>query len=314
MFAIPGTQYRSGQDSSDDSGNEVDIPASTQYRQTGQDSSDGSENEDSCDDLRVGENLGFDGEDTDTDDDEIVETEAELMALDKKQLKIKLAERGLLVSGNKSDLIQRILNPQPADYKNKPKRETWKHSKAKALLIRLLRDKSSAIHNMTPDEAYESSGWFKQFPKSRFINNMKNLGEAVEGQAEIVQNDNETIAAELATLRMIGQTSNQEYPIWANHPASCFLEQDLKAGLNEGMLPVEFQQTRPEYCEFPDYVFRKHIYQEQRKQREMPMKIAKRNKIAEKKHHDEAEKEAARWHAEREHDDLVDCMYDLMLG
>ena len=49
--------------------------------------------------------------------------------------------------------------------------------------------------------------------------------------------------------------------------------------------------------DYPLAVFRKHIYQEERKQREMPLKIAKRNKLAEKKHQQEAEAEALRWNA-----------------
>jgi len=32
------------------------------------------------------------------------------------ELKTKLAERGLIRTGNKSDLIERLLNPQPSDY------------------------------------------------------------------------------------------------------------------------------------------------------------------------------------------------------
>lgn len=41
------------------------------------------------------------------------------------------------------------------------------------------------------------------------------------------------------------------------------------------------------------------------------MKIHKRNKLAEKKHQQEAEEEAARWHADREYDDEVNDMFEL---
>lgn len=79
------------------------------------------------------------------------------------------------------------------------------------------------------------------------------------------------------------------------------------------MTPLEFQQTREEYLAFPCDVFRKHIYQEVRKQREMPMKIAKHNKLAETQHKHVVDEEAARWHAEQEHDDLVNEMVNLMV-
>jgi hypothetical protein len=58
---------------------------------------------------------------------------------------------------------------------------------------------------------------------------------------------------------------------------------------------------------------RKHIYQEQRKQREMPMKVAKCNKLAEEMHREVIEEEVARWHANQEHDDMVNVFASLLL-
>lgn len=73
--------------------------------------------------------------------------------------------------------------------------------------------------------------------------------------------------------------------------------EDIKAGRSSERTPQQLQTDRPEYKQFLLTVFRRHIYQEQRKQREMPLKIAKRNKLAEKKHQQEAEAEALRWNA-----------------
>ena len=78
-------------------------------------------------------------------------------------------------------------------------------------------------------------------------------------------------------------------------------------------MPLELQQTREEYLAFPCDVFRKHIYQEVKKQREMPMKIAKCNKLAETQHKHVVDEEAARWQAEQEHNDLVNKMVNLMV-
>ena len=91
------------------------------------------------------------------------------------------------------------------------------------------------------------------------------------------------------------------------------IEEDLKNGLNKRMMPLVFQQMREEYLAFPCDIFRKHIYQEERKQREMPMKISKCNNNVEKQHKDVVEEAAARWHAEQEHDDLVNEMASLMV-
>lgn len=257
--------------------------------------------------------IGFDDGDINDFIEDVTESEVELMGYKVAQLKIKLAERGLIQTGRKPELVQRLLNPQPSDFKLKPKVEPWKNSKAKALLIRLLRDKSSAFHLLSPEKAWESSEWFKTYPKNRFINNMKNLKRALEARELIVANDNEIIEAEIASLRKLEQGTIRECPQWHDHDAARLLEEDLKNGLNKGMTPLEFQQTREEYLTFPCDVFRKHIYQEERKQWEMPMKISKRNNIAEKQHKHAVEEEAARWHAEQEHDDLVNEMASLMV-
>jgi len=229
-------------------------------------------------------------------------------------LKTKLAERGLIQTGNKADLIERLLNPQPSDFRHKQKIEPWKSSKAKALLIRLLSDKSDFIENKSPEEVWESNEWFKQYPLARFIANMKNLQKALEARGCIVASDNKEIEAELATLRALNQQPPIRcYPLWHKHPAMRLLEQDIKDGLHEGLAPLQFQATRPEYEEFDIEIFRKHIYQEQRKQREMPMKVAKRNKLASAKYKKEVEEELARWHADQGYNEVVNEMADLML-
>ena len=64
--------------------------------------------------------------------------------------------------------------------------------------------------------------------------------------------------------------------------------------MHEVMSLHQFRQTRAEYMQFDLATFRKHIYQEQRKQREMPMKVAKRNKLAEETHRGVIEEEVAR--------------------
>ena len=266
---------------------------------------DGNSDENGEDDSRI----GFDDGDTDSLD-KVNELEEDLNSYTVAQLKVKLAEQGLIQTGKKPDLIQRILKPQASDFKKKSKVEPWRTSKAKALLIRLLSDKSSRIQGLTPDESWESSEWFKKYPKDRFVSNMKNLKKSIEARGGIVANDNEIIEAELSSIR----ASNQILcPLWHQHDASRLLEQDIKDSMHEGMSPRKFRQTRAEYMQFDLETFRKHIYQEQRKQREMPMKVAKRNKLAEETHREVIEEEVARWHADQEHDDMVNILAGLLL-
>ena len=75
---------------------------------------DGISDENGEDDSRI----GFDDGDTDFLD-EVAESEEELNSYTVAQLKVKLAEQGLIQTGKKPDLIQRILNPQPSDFKKK---------------------------------------------------------------------------------------------------------------------------------------------------------------------------------------------------
>lgn len=259
------------------------------------------------------ERLGFDDDSMIGVEIEHTDTREELVSLTVAQLKAKLVERGLIQSGNKAALIERLLDPQPADFKKKPTVQPWKTSRAKELLIRFLQDETSPFHLLSPNDAWESSEWFMQYPKERFIDNMKNLKAALAARNGIVKNDNITIAAELAKLASLdlSEETLRGYPLWHLHDASKLLEEDLKNNRKGDMGPAEFQQTRPEYCEFPDFVFRKHIYQENRKVREMPMKIAKRNKLADKKYREEVDEEFARWKVDNEYDDDVNEVYEL---
>ena len=109
--------------------------------------------------------IGFDDGDINDFIEEVTESEVELMGYKVAQLKIKLAEQGLIQTGRKPELVKRLLNPQPSDFKVKPKVEPWKNSKAKALLIRLLRDKSSAFHLLSPEKHGNHRNGSRHIPK-----------------------------------------------------------------------------------------------------------------------------------------------------
>lgn len=257
------------------------------------------DDDDGDDDVLLFENgIGSSSENNDEEQESIdasPQTVDDLRALTVNDLKAMLAARGLLKQGNKEELIQRILNPQDIDFKSKPTREQWKTSKAKAFLIKLLMDTTSDIHWKTPEEVWKSSEWFQQYPKHRFIDNMKNIKKALEDKGRVIEEDIKLISEELAALNFSNVTK-RGHPHWHTHSAKKLLAEDLLQGRNVNMKPKEFHATRQEFEEFPLRVFRGHIYQEQRKQREMPLKIAKRNKLAQKKYEQEVEAEAVRWH------------------
>ena len=108
------------------------------------------------------------------------------------------------------------MDPQPSDFKNKHKIEPWRTSKPNHFLLDYS-ETSSHIQGLTPEEARESSEWFKKYPKDRFVSNMKNLKKSIEASGSIVANDNEIIEAELSLTHASNQIS---CPLWHEHDAS----------------------------------------------------------------------------------------------
>ena len=70
------------------------------------------------------------------------------------------------------------------------------------------------------------------------------------------------------------------------------------------MTPLTLYSSRPEYQEFNHGVFRKHIYQEIRKQEGQAYWLPKRNLTALKVHLAEAQEDASKW----EYDNLQEDM------
>jgi hypothetical protein len=236
-------------------------------------------------------------------------SEEELKKLTNDQLKMRLKALGLKVSGNKSELIERLLNPHL--HRKKKKLVDWKKSRAKALLNKLLHDRESRLHKMTAREIHESHPWFQEYPFDRFKENVANLKKQVQESWAIIDRDIEIVREELRNFPQSCE-GNRGYPRWDKHPAKQLLRQDIKAGKYNLGEAQKFQTTRAEYLCFPLHVFRDHIHQERRRQREMPMKVVQRNKKAQKMHQKEVEEEEERWAAdERYRRDLDDIAIGL---
>ena len=84
------------------------------------------------------------------------------------------------------------------------------------------------------------------------------------------------------------------YPHWDGHPASNLLEKDVKDGTAE-MKPSALYDTKDEHKQFPIEVFRDHIYQEKRKQREEAGWVFRRNNKGHKKHEAKVKAMADDW-------------------
>ena len=94
-------------------------------------------------------------------------TEESLKVLKKDELKAILQGLGLKKSGNKDELIDRILGREVVAEENK-KKPKWKNSKARAMLVTMLMDKHSHVHKMTYMEIHASHKWFQEYDPKLF--------------------------------------------------------------------------------------------------------------------------------------------------
>ncbi|KAL7537795.1 hypothetical protein ACHAWF_011303, partial [Thalassiosira exigua] len=219
------------------------------------------------------------------------QSEAYLNNLTNAALKKRLGRRQLAVGGKKSELINRLMGRGTRRVKE------WKKSDARRLLIKLLRDKRSWIHGMTDEEIYQSDPMFQNYPLRNFKEYLQNAKGAAENLSNIIEVNEREIRQDIVTFPR-GQLTCQGYPYWDAHPASNLLRQDILSGNNFD--PKQLWESRTEYMEFPLDVFRGHIYQEKRRQREKPGWVARRNKKAQKAHEREVNEMFDDWNIKQQ--------------
>jgi hypothetical protein len=102
---------------------------------------------------------------------------------------------------------------------------------------------------------------------------------------------------------------------WHTHKAKKLLAEDVKSGKAYKMKPKELWSTKKEYKDFPLDVFRNHIHQEKRFQREGPYWQLKRNKKGLRRHEAHVKELKRGWLGLHNKDKLlVDMMKDLHIN
>ena len=210
-----------------------------------------------------------------------------LEGMKRDQLKALLKERGLPVSGNKAELIDRLKNP-PSGPKPKP----WQHSDAKKTLKKALLDPKSPIHTMSVEEILDTDARYKQYPK--FKSYYESLKQKVEADKMRVELDD--LAVKMHNLSF-PKSSGKGYPYWPDHPAKALLEVDVANEVHEEMKPSELRDTKQAYKEFPADVFRKRVNREKMKQKSASFWADKRNKKGMKKYLKQIKDRAAEYEA-----------------
>ncbi|KAK1744410.1 hypothetical protein QTG54_004943 [Skeletonema marinoi] len=150
---------------------------------------------------------------------------------------------------------------------------------------------------MTPRQIYKSHAWYQEYPFERFKDNLATLQHDVKSNWSLVEED----------IKILSWV-----PSLDKHPAKLLLRQDIKDGKYELGTAKEFQETRDEYRDFPPSVFRSHIHQERRRQREMPMKVVQRNKKAREKHEQDVNEQEQFWAADERYRKEVEDIVGLM--
>ena len=267
--------------------------------------SSGSESEDTGE---IAEEPEVEEEEEEEEEEEGGATEEDLKRLTVAELKKRLKELQLPVSGKKAVLINRLLGRE----KSTAKVTEWKKSKAKVLLSKLISDEKSKIHTMTPVQIHKSHPWFCVYNFGKFKGYLETIQGANEKLRNIVKQDEEDILSELTAFPR-KEVTNRGIPFWDSHIARALLEKDVRDGKAEEMKPKMLWKSRREYKDFPEEIFSKHVHQEKRRQREEPGWIIKRNKKALKTHEDELIKTKAGWDSQQ-HQQHFDKMCEMWEG
>jgi hypothetical protein len=110
---------------------------------------------------------------------------------------------------------------------------------------------------------------FKQFKYANFRTNLNNLRKDFIDRRKRSAFDEAALKNDRQLVQR-GTQTHRGYPFWPETEASKLLEIDLKEGKHRQMKPAALYTTRPEYQVFPLDVFRDHVHQELRSQRERP--------------------------------------------
>ena len=169
-----------------------------------------------------------------------------LQSLTVKQLQQLLRQKGLPITGRKSELKVRL--NQEAVENQGPKPKPWQHSTAKKNLKRALLDPKSPIHGMSMEQIRASDNRYKQYPNfPKYYNDLK---VRVALERERVRLDDMLVRMHLRDCPRPAR-ANRGYPHWNTHAAKALLEVDVLNDLHKEKKPQELRKTRREYKSFP---------------------------------------------------------------
>ena len=160
--------------------------------------------------------------------------------------------------------------------------EPWtsreKRSRAWHLLyeLRMADESNDELNRMTAEEIWQSNELFKQYSLQNFKKYNNDMAKSTDKQRKDIKKEEEDFKQHCINIPHNEMTDRGE-PFWYNHPAKSLLKEDVESGLAYDIKPAALRETREEYKQFKLKTFRKHIYQEQERQRAAPYWRHKRN-------------------------------------
>ena len=139
----------------------------------------------------------------------------------------------------------------------------WHTSEAKRHILARLEDPSDNIHTMTLDEIYHSSAFYREFKKTNFMRNVRNLQGTVSRQCKQADFDRQAVEK----LPPRAELTERGYPFWDKSEAQRILRQSLSSGQIDGMKPFLVYNQNEEYRKFPLRIFRNQLYKEKNRMR-----------------------------------------------
>lgn len=158
----------------------------------------------------------------------------------------------------------------------------WKISEAKKKLSDDII--SGKTEGKTPRQVYDMHPLlYHQYPQSNFTTNFRNLSKAINKSRSLAERDSHAVAqfrqlnSPAPALCLTENPNGRGYPQWQGSTAEQLLKNDMNAGKDRMMTPINLHSERAEYQQFPLSVFRDHIHQERRNRLQRNYWLSRKN-------------------------------------
>jgi len=169
--------------------------------------------------------------------------------------------------------------------------------------LRMNPTSNAKANAMTTEELWKSNTHFKCYKLEDFKKYDKEMVKLTAKLMKKRREENDVFEQHFQS-KPHSIINDRGEPFWYNHPAKSLLAEDVKSGLADKMPPKELRESREEYKAFKLETFRKHIYQEEGKQRASPFWRLKRNDAGQKKREQERVEMRVRWMDQRLEEDI----------